>query len=385
MPQKLKEKSPCLSDGQTKVFPSVYNPFAYAQGTGAPCNNDYIDGFDFCQGDSDVELLKKFRSKKSFNEVLAEAYRRNGDFKKFVRVKDCGTFLEFRQYETDVNSGVYGDMHLHNANFCRDRLCPLCSWRRTLKIFSQVSRLVDVLQNDYKFIFLTLTVPNCTAEELPQTIDRLLKSFKKLMRLKKVNKCIYGYFRALEVTVSKGDFNILTRGTYHPHLHIILAVKPSYFNRNNITYISHSEWLDMWRRSYGDNNIQNVNVKTCKPKKETAADKTLSSAVAEIAKYCVKDSDYLIGDFLDIENRVKTLNLALKGRRLTQYGGCFYNLFKSLNLNDVESSDIDLTDEVDIINPELNYIVSRYKWSTGYYNLFSVERHINSVYEVLNE
>lgn len=382
MPKMTKEKNLCLCPTQTTVFSSRFDLLnCRPEGIIAPSgNNDYINNSAQCQ-DLYTEDIKKFTAKKSFNEVLSEAYKRLGYMKKFDRVRQCGNFLEFRQYETMAHSGVYGDMKLYNANFCRDRLCPLCAWRRTLKIFGQVSRLVDFLQSDYKFIFLTLTVPNCYAEDLPEVIDRLLKSFVKLMRKKQVKSSIYGYFRSLEVTISKGEFNILTKGTYHPHLHIILAVKPQYFNRHNDrktdNYISHSEWLEMWRECYGDRNIKNVNVKTCKPKKETAEEKNLSSAVAEVAKYSVKDGDYLIGDFLDIESRVKTLSYSLRGRRLTQYGGCFYNAFKNLGLQDVEARNADLINVDGLNNPDLSYIIYRYEWGAGCYHFVNSQKHIN--------
>lgn len=387
MTSDIKEKNPCLCPTQTTVFSSCSEILSCSSsGFSLPSDKfNYIELSPDCQADIFTSAIQKHKveGKKDFNQVLFEAYKRLGDFKKADRVRDCGSWLEFKRFESVKDSGVFdGDIKLYNANFCRDRLCPLCSWRRTLKIFGQVSRLVEYLQSDYKFLFLTLTVPNCSADELRCTVDRLLKSFVKLMRKKKVKNSIYGYFRALEVTISKGEFNILTKGTYHPHLHIILAVKPQYFNRHfdriNDNYISHSEWLNMWRDCYGDSNIKNVNVKTCKPKKETADDKNLSSAVAEVAKYSVKESDYLTGDFFDIESRVKTLNFSLRGRRLTQYGGCFYNVFETLGLPDVEDENTDLINiDGDSINPELAYIIVRYEWGAGSYHFTNAKKPVN--------
>ncbi len=84
---------------------------------------------------------------------LAESYKRLG-YKKYYRVLDCSTFLEWRYY---VESK---EKKLINANFCKVRLCPMCAWRRSLKTFGQVSKVMDYVEEnyDYKYIFLTLTV-----------------------------------------------------------------------------------------------------------------------------------------------------------------------------------------------------------------------------------
>lgn len=371
-----KEKSPCLFGGQTSAssFSDYYSDVVTSD-TFALCNHTYYsEEILKSQEKFYTESIPKFTRKKSFNLVLADAYK-NLDLKsKYKRVSECGNFLEFRQ--DFLPSGSLSEMRLHNANFCRDRLCPMCSWRRTLKIYAQVSQLVDFLKNDYQFLFLTLTVPNCSAEDLSATISRIFKSFSKLMRLKKVKKCVFGYFRALEVSISKGEYNLLTKGTYHPHLHIILAVKPSYFKKD---YIKHSEWLKMWRDAYQDQNIKNVNIQVCKPKKDknNRDEKSLSSAIAEVAKYMTKDADYLDCDKNDILHRVQTLNNSLKGRRLVQYGGCFYNAFKKLGLSDVESAAADLLNVGAGLTEDVSYMLYRYEWGAGFYNLVSAVKHLN--------
>lgn len=134
------------------------------------------------------------------------------------RVSECGSFLEFRVSSEDVK--------LQHANFCKDRLCPMCNWRRSLKIFSQVSKVMDSMA-EYEFIFLTLTVKNCAAADLPKTVDVLLSGWRYLYnKNKEFKSVICGTFRSLEVTRNKKN------GTYHPHLHCILAVKPSYFKED---------------------------------------------------------------------------------------------------------------------------------------------------------
>ena len=78
---------------------------------------------------------EEFENKKK-SLLLSESYKRLGLEKKSFRVSECGTFLEFKKF-------VDGSLKLNGANFCKVRLCPMCSWRRSLKIFSQVSEIMN--------------------------------------------------------------------------------------------------------------------------------------------------------------------------------------------------------------------------------------------------
>ena len=56
----------------------------------------------------------------------------------------------------------------------------MCSWRRSLKIFGQVSQVMNkALDNEeYRFLFLTLTCKNVYGEDLSNQIDNLFYAFK---------------------------------------------------------------------------------------------------------------------------------------------------------------------------------------------------------------
>ena len=59
----------------------------------------------------------------------------------------------------------------------------MCNWRKSLKLFGQVSRITDkVLEQapTTRFIFVTFTIKNCKADELSATIDRINQGFKNL-------------------------------------------------------------------------------------------------------------------------------------------------------------------------------------------------------------
>ena len=142
------------------------------------------------------EVEKKFRPRKLEALTLSEAYKFLDELSRAHRVENCGSFLEF---------GLAGDeWKLHKANFCRDRLCPLCNWRRSMKIFAQTSAIMDELQKQgFRFLFLTLTVRNCEFHELEQNVSALIEGYKKLYRKKDFKKVICGSFRTLEITINK--------------------------------------------------------------------------------------------------------------------------------------------------------------------------------------
>src|SRR5699024_5297665 len=62
-----------------------------------------------------------WRSRKQKNMLLADMlFELN--LKKAVRVDDCGARLEFIKMPD-------GQQKLYKAYFCKDKMCPMCSWK----------------------------------------------------------------------------------------------------------------------------------------------------------------------------------------------------------------------------------------------------------------
>ena len=322
--------------------------------------DNYSTFNDNCQAIED-ELNKKFSPKKEQSVLLSLSYKRLKFFNRSVRVADCGSWLEFLKC-SEIKEGTESENYkLYRANFCRDRLCPMCAWRRSYKIFGQISKIMNYLGDKYRYIFLTLTVLNCGAHQLDRTIDNMQKAYSKLIRRKAFKTAIKGYFRALEVTRNKKN------GTYHPHFHVVLAVLPSYFTSRD--YIKRDEWLNMWRQSMKDNSITQVDVRTMKDKKTGEVFGTaLSSAVAETAKYAVKSADYIFeNDDALMDEIVDTLSASLCRRRMTAFGGCFAEARDILGLDDCEDGDLVHAD--DKIRSDIATMIVRYAWGCGAYKL----------------
>jgi plasmid rolling circle replication initiator protein Rep len=262
-------------------------------------------------------------------------------------------------YVEDPEAG--GEWRIAAAMFCQKRLCPLCSWRRSLRTFRNVYQIVTAGEfKNLEFIFLTLTVKNCAGGELPETLDRLLEAWRILTSDKRqpFRKSFLGTLRSVEITYNR------RAKTYHPHVHVLIAVPREYFKKSNPDYISHEKlreiWVDALNRAVqiapADAVIRQLNKNTfgsrlnLGPKLRTAINtirekyppidyapqvriekikNSTGKAIAEIAKYTVKAADYI-----DLPEVVQVLDPALRRRRLIAYGGLFADVQKRLKLED---------------------------------------------------
>lgn len=367
---------------QTMTKEKSPHVLAHMKGSSAPVSGELVTHHDtesevICQDDvlemhqTVNEIDSKFTPKRKRSVLLSESYTRIGYESKASRVSSCGTELEFA-YEISPDGEVSEKGKLHSANFCKDRLCPMCAWRRSYKIFGQVSRIMEHLGDKYEYLFLTLTVPSVPAESLSDTISRLVKAWANLIRQKPFKTAVRGFFRALEVT-RNNDPKSKSYKLYHPHFHVVLAVPKSYFASK--LYVTHDEWLTMWRKAYKDDSITQVDIRKAKPKNKAEAmtaeesATALASAVAEIAKYAVKDTDYIHeGNEALTDEIVQTLAGALARRRLTAYGGCFDDAYQKLKLDDAEDGDLVHIND-DTINPALALLIVKYGWTAGVYKM----------------
>ena len=225
-----------------------------------------------------------------------------------------------------------GKKKLKSANFCRLRLCPMCQWRRSLKMFGQVQTITDkILERDKstRFLFATFTVKNVDAENLETCINILNNKFlylvsrnKTFAPAKKLKQNLLGYLKAVEVTYNTKD------KTYHPHLHVIFAVRNTFFSSSKY-YMSKKEWISLWQQALGVD---------YKPQTDIRAIKSgTAKAVAEVAKYPVKTAPILSLPDDEAVEVLKTLTLSLHKKRFVAYGGIFKTIKQELKLTDVET------------------------------------------------
>lgn len=291
------------------------------------------------------DFLQKPTDKKVKNILLSKIHQINDNQSKSSRAFNCGNYLEF-------TVSCENERKLTNANFCKARLCPMCNWRLSQKRFSNLSTVIEQLyqEGNYQLLFLTLTVKNCDGKDLRQEIKKMLGSWKYLATKNPIfKKSIHGWFRALEVTYNQKE------NTYHPHFHVVLAVKSYYFTTDY--YITQDDWVQMWQSSLKVNYIPVVHI--CKEYKNKNR-QSESTLISEASKYATKDTDYIIPSDMKLSaNIVEVLDSALRSVRLIAYGGILKTIHEKLKLDDSNYED-------KITDKDLNNTIEHYKWHIGY-------------------
>lgn len=331
---------------------------------------------------------------------LADSFDRLGMNKQAVRVRDCSIYLEFLQpissVEGQTSAVAEGRMKLNKANFCMNRLCPACMKRRQLKIFSQVSKVMDVAcsMGEYEFLFLTVTHPNCDGDKLSSVLDTMYSAYEKFRQLRSVERAVVGWYRALEVNfdpvesissdmysgnparhmkprkayydglgLTVGDDNPnFTK--FHPHFHTILVVRKGYFTGQD--YLSQEEIAVMWSNSLGvPGEYRQVFIEKIKAAGSDRRARGIKGALSEVAKYPIKDFEIFVPSRDDLTDyAVKHLCLALNKRRMISYGGILRKIHHNLHLGDPIDGDLVHVDE-EKIREDLQCIVRRFSWCVG--------------------
>ncbi len=250
------------------------------------------------------------------NLRLVEIYKMTKE-KKLNLISDSRLFdLEHCADTLLFMQNAEGKKKLKSANFCRLRLCPMCQWRRSLKMFGQVKKITDkILESDksIRFIFGTFTIRNCDAKDLEACIDNLNKKFRYLVASS-------------------------------------LTFAPAKKLKQNL-----------WQQALGVD---------YKPQTDIRAIKSgTAKAVAEVAKYPVKTAPILKLDDDEAVEVLKTLTMSLNKKRFVAYGGIFKTVKQELKFQDVET-DKDLVN-VDIEQQErfnaVTAVLFKYNFKFGCY------------------
>lgn len=299
-------------------------------------------------------------------------------------VQACGDWLRF-------GCTVEG-VKLRRASFCRHRLCPMCNWRRGVKVFSQLKEILDYLKlEEYRYIALTLTVKNCSGADLNSTIEDMLEGWRNLThdnsafgngfwrKWRGRSPVVAGYFRSLEITLNADS------DTFHPHFHVLLAVRPEYYKAG---YKDKSAWIAAWRKALNLDYDPSVAIQAVD--KSSSSDSDFGRVLYDVSKadmglaknfipvdeaamrYISKGGDkYAISyDFLTLagddevrKRRTHDLFVALYSRRLVSFAGAFRQARKDLGLTDPETGP--LTDDVGDADVDCDVATFTALWSYG--------------------
>lgn len=205
------------------------------------------------------------------------------DLKVQNNICDCGRYIQLNTKRNCNTSEIKKEVE--QAYTCKYRYCPLCNYYRICSVSPQMFKALEYQQNKgNRILFLTLTVPNCNYSYIRQTISRMNYSFSKLVRL--------DFFKHVEAWVRTTEVTFNTKGEAHPHFHVCLVMNKSYFKGKD--YKKYSDWCHIWAKCYKHDktwlkiDIRKVYVSGKKAKKDLD---NVSSAVKELAKYCIKSTD----------------------------------------------------------------------------------------------
>lgn len=287
-----------------------------------------------------IDIIQKCTGKKLKNPKFSSYIEPLISKKMMKLINECGDLLMF------LSDFEMENKKLYKGSFCKNRFCPMCSWRMACKDSLKISILMEHLRKEEnkEFIFLTLTAPNVIGDKLDDEIKHYNKSFERLMKRKEVKNIVKGYIRKLEITYNS-DVSSKSYNTYHPHFHVVIAVNKTYFKKSDL-YISQQRWLELWQEATGDSSITQVDVRKSKSNN--------LKEVYELAKYSAKDSDYLISRPV-----FNVFYKALKGKQLIVFSG----LFKDANTM-YENGELDYYK----VSDEIEYVYMMcYRWKQREY------------------
>lgn len=287
--------------------------------------------------------------------LIQEMYALNAEYERYSeRMGECSGFLKFAYSET---SGFI----LKQAYFCKVRYCATCQWRKSLYWKAMMYQTYDKLiktHPTHRFVFLTLTVKNPLIGDLRDTLRHMNASWQRLIKRKEFLGSVDGWIRTTEVTrpklprKRKSDpvvFCPKTKNTHaHPHFHVLLMVKPSYFGKG---YIKRERWQELWADCLRVDYLPQVDIRTVKPKKGGSDDNGMRSAIAETLKYAVKPSE-IVHDSADPAARDWFYELTKQTHKLrfVASGGALKDALKpedKITDDDLIKTGDDDTDETD--------------------------------------
>lgn len=244
--------------------PFIHNGF---KGVVLPSGSDSSDGL--------VKLQKRAKSK-YFTQVIALplANLHNKLEKYYMHAYGCTSVLQQRGLEI-------------TSKYCNTRLCNTCNRIRTAKMINGYSSELAKYPNKR---FLTLTIPNCSAEDIETTIADMQKCLFKIKGQMKWHKMKFAGLRKLEIT-----YNAI-KDNYHPHFHLMID------SPENAEFI-----LEKWLKMNPDANRGAQNIRDVD-----------DATMIELFKYSTKVITDVKGKGIVYVNAVDTIMRAIYGKRIIQ-------------------------------------------------------------------
>ena len=265
------------------------------------------------------------------------------------RILNCSNDLTLIVHD-DIASETYGRTTFKDARWCCVRNCPMCQLARSSKLKAKFFKSFnDKTCAGLEFLFLTLTVRNCSTKDLRSTVTMMGKAWQRFTQRKGFPG--QGFIRSFEVTMqrdrlpkdgkSKASSGPSTRSCdgslmAHPHLHIVLCLKPGYFESG---FKDKDWWIDQWQSCLKADYRPSVAIK------KIDYDDDMVRSLLETLKYSTKPAD------TDVLNTVAgewlyDITRELHGVRALSVGGNIAAFCKQEDLNSIDDT-CDTDDKVE--------------------------------------
>jgi plasmid rolling circle replication initiator protein Rep len=261
----------------------------------------------------------RWDSSRAATQIISEYYK-EADYDRYAeRTANCAKALGYKMVPDEEGNVA---LKLASVWLCHVRHCPVCQaaktrvWRK--RFFDGIPKLIEA-HPTARFLFLTLTVKNCDVQFLRPTLEHMSHAFTKLMKRRCLRGLVLGYARSTEIT--KSD-----TGQAHPHFHVLIAVKSSYFGGS---YIKQDQWAEMWRESLQVDYTPITDIRTVKPNKRAReGKKDMMGAICETAKYTVKVGDLVGKGTISDRQWLIELTKQLDGIKQINLAGVFREFIK---------------------------------------------------------
>ena len=232
-------------------------------------------------------------------------------------IEECGSFITM----TATSAGA---VKITAANFCRQRLCAVCAWRRQARFVATTYPALELLTNNgFQLVFVTLTIRNVDQDSLDQAVTELSEAYTRLNR-SAICSGVQGYVRSIEVTFNQES------NSWHPHIHAIW-IMPADYSPIHPEYISQPELIKAWRKALRAGYDPTVDIRLLRPTKIG------TQPYIEAIKYALKPADLTA-------EQTASLYYSLKGKRLISFGGLLASLRQALAEQDPLLDHVQLRD-----------------------------------------
>lgn len=293
-----------------------------------------------------VNDFSMWQEKKTANIKMARRMGAAGFKRRAFLMEHCGDYIMFGKCEQ------CGNIEVQHANLCRDRLCPVCQWRLSRRLFSEMCRTLCYINDldTYSAGFLTLTVKNCKVEDLAVTLSRMAEAWNRMLASRQLKGFIAGWARSVEIT-----YNAKT-GEFHPHYHVIMLYDDIIGEGRTRALLS-----KLWGQAY---KAKYQPVTDFRVIKDIAGDDAnLGAAIAETYKYAVKNDECESMPLNIFREFVKQIN----GKRFQSYGGIIKHARASLGLTENEDTDDENIEVCQRCGGELQQYIAEWSFTHSQY------------------